>query len=112
MQNVADGESLQKFDFQFLDAIRDVQRDMFTGRNTLLREVLDFFIDYEIKNDDEKNDDEKREAIKEKRDTFSTETTKLLDSLQKRMENGKEHILSYADKTGASFNNATPNYIG
>lgn len=112
LQNVADGESLQKFDFQFLDAIRDVQRDMFTGRNTLLREVLDFFIDYEIKNDDEKNDDEKREAIKEKRDTFSTETTKLLDSLQKRMENGKEHILSYADKTGASFNNATPNFEG
>ena len=26
------GESLNKFDFQFLDAIRDVERDMFSGR--------------------------------------------------------------------------------
>lgn len=112
LQNVADGELLQKFDFQFLDAIRDVERDMFTGRNTLLREVLDFFIDYEIKNDEKKNDDEKRKAIKEKRDTFSTEATRLLDSFQKRMENGKEHILSYADETGASFNKATPNFEG
>jgi len=44
-QSTADSESLQKFDFQFLDAIRDVERDMLTGRNTLLREVFDFFMD-------------------------------------------------------------------
>src|SRR5690554_545968 len=36
-QAIADSESLQKFDFQFLDAIRDVERDMLTGRNTLLK---------------------------------------------------------------------------
>ena len=42
-QVTADGESLQKFDFQFLDAIRDVERDMFTGKNTLLKNVLDFY---------------------------------------------------------------------
>lgn len=41
-QIVADSESLQKFDFQFLDAIRDVERDMLSGKNTLLRDVLDF----------------------------------------------------------------------
>ena len=40
-QTIADSDSLQKFDFQFLDAIRDVERDMLTGRNTLLREVFD-----------------------------------------------------------------------
>ena len=36
-----DGESLIKFDFQFLDAIRDVERDMFSGKNTLLKNVDD-----------------------------------------------------------------------
>lgn len=34
----ADSLNLQKFDFQFLNAIRDVERDMFTGKNTMLRE--------------------------------------------------------------------------
>ena len=43
-QVLIDGESLGKFDFQFLDAIRDVERDMFSGKNTLLKNVIDFFI--------------------------------------------------------------------
>lgn len=50
-QVVVDGENLSKFDFQFLDAIRDVERDMFSGKNTLLINVIDFFMDYEIKSD-------------------------------------------------------------
>ena len=55
LQNIADADSLQKFDFQFLDAIRDVERDMFSGRNTLLKEVLHFFMDYDIKKDHNKD---------------------------------------------------------
>lgn len=47
LQNTADSETLKKFDSQFLNAIRDVERDMFTGRNTMLRDVLDYFMDYE-----------------------------------------------------------------
>jgi putative ATP-dependent endonuclease of the OLD family len=112
LQAVADNESLQKFDFQFLDAIRDVERDMFTGRNTLLREVLDFFMDYEIKNDKTKTEDERKAKIKEKKQEFSTKADALVKLLQLRMEEGKEHILSYASETGASFNKATPNFEG
>src|SRR5690606_12305513 len=63
-QAIADSESLQKFDFQFLDVIRDVERDMLTGRNTLLREVFDFFMDYVIKKDGTKTLEEKYEQIK------------------------------------------------
>ena len=48
---IVDYDILKKFDFQFLSAIRDVERDMFTGKNPLLREVIDFFIDYDIKNE-------------------------------------------------------------
>lgn len=109
---MADIESLQKFDFQFLDAIRDVERDMLTGRNTLLRDVLDFFMDFDIKEKTDKSDDEKNEEIKLKKEKFSDNADSLISELQERMEEGKKQILSYATATGASFNNAKPNFDG
>lgn len=108
----ADSESLQKFDFQFLDAIRDVERDMFSGRNTLLREVLDFFMDYNIKNDVTKSTDIKLAEIKKLKKNFSIDAGKLLNTLQNRMREGKEQILDYAKQTGASFNHANPDFDG
>lgn len=113
-QTVADNESLQKFDFQFLDAIRDVERDMLTGRNTLLRDVFDFFMDYEIKNEPEssKPKAQKLAEIKTRKHDFSNKAEELIDILQKRMEKGKAQILSYANETGASFNKATPDFEG
>ncbi|ADU75050.1 putative ATP-dependent endonuclease of OLD family [Acetivibrio thermocellus AD2] len=111
-KTVADSESLQKFDFQFLNAIRDVERDMFTGRNTLLKSVLDFFIDYDIKSDKEKTEDEKLSEISEIKRKFSIDANNLIKSLQKRMEKGKKEILSYAYNIGASFDNSYPNFDG
>jgi putative ATP-dependent endonuclease of OLD family len=110
--NIADSESLQKFDFQFLDAIRDVERDMFSGRNTLLREVLDFFMDYEVKNDHTKTIEERKTEIKQKKRDFSDQAEGLLKELQLRMVEGKRQILSYAEETGASFNRANPDFEG
>ncbi|MBF9141802.1 ATP-dependent nuclease [Hymenobacter properus] len=112
LQTTADSESLQKFDFQFLDAIRDVQRDMFTGKNALLKEVLDFFMDYEIKSDTTKVDADKTSEIKQKKSDFSNKANDLLKDLQLRMKNGKDQILSYTDNTGASFNKSNPNFEG
>lgn len=112
LQSQADNESLQKFDFQFLDAIRDVERDMFSGRNTLLRDVLDFFIDYEIKNDSNKGTYEKIAEIKALKEQFSVDADVLLSKLQDRMRSGKDQILEYAKETGASFNRANPNFDG
>ncbi|WP_092333780.1 ATP-dependent nuclease [Desulfosporosinus hippei] len=111
-RTVADSESLQKFDFQFLDAIRDVERDMLTGKNTLLRSVLDFFMDYEIKCNTGKSEEDKKVEIKTKRQEFSNNADSLILDLQRRMKEGKEQILSYAKDTGASFNNAIPNFEG
>lgn len=112
LQVQADGESLQKFDFQFLDAIRDVERDMFSGRNTLLRDVLDFFMDYDIKNDTTKDNDVKITEIKSLKEKFSIDADTLLQTLQDRMQSGKEQILDYAKQTGASFNSANPDFDG
>lgn len=110
----ADSLNLQKFDFQFLNAIRDVERDMFTGKNTMLRDVLDFFIDYEIKSADEavKNSAAKQSEIKLLKTDFSVKADLLINELQGRMKAGKEHILSYATQTGATFNNAEPDFDG
>lgn len=111
-QTIADSESLQKFDFQFLDAIRDVERDMLTGRNALLREVFDFFMDYDVKIDDGKTREEKHIEIKAKKELFSEKADQLVNNLNERIKEGKQQILSYAEKTGASFNNAKPNFEG
>jgi len=111
-QSVADSESLQRFDFQFLNAIRDVERDMLSGRNTLLRDVFNFFMDYEIKSDPVKTEEEKLKAIKLNRIEFSSKSDHLIVLLQERMKLGKDQILSYAKETGASFNNAQPNFEG
>jgi predicted ATP-dependent endonuclease of OLD family len=111
-KTLADNDSLNKFDFQFLDAIRDVERDLFTGRDTLLKEVLDFFMDYEIKIHNTKSKEEKTAEIKKKKDDFTLKASELINSLQKRMEAGKGQMLRYAKKTGASFGNTKPDFEG
>ncbi len=111
-QVTADGESLQKFDFQFLDAIRDVERDMFTGKNTLLKNVLDFFMDYNIKSDKDISDEDKLLAIKAKKQEFTSTADILLNHLHERMTEGKHQILSYAKEIGVSFDKSIPNFDG
>lgn len=111
-QSTADSESLQKFDFQFLNAIRDVERDMLTGKNTLLREVFDFFMDYEIKIARTKTPEQKHQEIKDRKMFFSEKAEDLIQELSNRIKEGKKEILSYAQNTGASFNKAQPNFEG
>lgn len=111
-QITADSESLSKFDFQFLDAIRDVERDMFSGKNTLLKNVLDFFMDYNIKSDGSLDKEQKAAAIKNKKKEFENFAGNLINLLNERMIDGKKHILSYAQDIGASYDKSTPNFDG
>ena len=108
-----DGDTLSKFDFQFLAPIRDVERDLFSGKTPLLREVLNFFLDYEIKKDSAKDDQQKEKELSEKHTDFITDVKPVLDAVQKRLLHGKDHILAYASETGASdFNNSKPDFTG
>ena len=111
-KNVVDSETIKKIDFQFLDAIRDVNRDLFTGRNTLLREVIDFFIDYDIKSNAKIEKKEQQKQIAKKRKDFSEEAKKLIKKLQTRMKSGKKEMLSYARDTGASSEKSGPDFEG
>lgn len=112
LQYQAEGENLQKFDFQFLTAIRDVERDMFTGKNTLLKEVLQFFIDYEIKKDSGKSLEERKEELRKRQITFQETIRPALQNILSRIDAGQKEILDYATQTGASFNNAKPGFEG
>lgn len=107
-----DAESLNKFDFQFLDAIRDVERDMFSGRNTLLKNVIDFFMDYDIKSDKELTEEQQTEKIKSRRESFEIVSKELIEKLQERLKSGNKEILSYSNDIGASFDNSTPDFEG
>lgn len=110
VQNQADGEALRKFDFQFLDAIRDVEKDLISGRNVMLKDVLKFFLDYDIKSSTDPSEVKDSKA-KQKSDDFLKESSKLIEMLDDRIKSGKEQILSYAKDTGASLK-SEPNFQG
>ncbi|MGX8791839.1 ATP-dependent nuclease [Oceanobacillus sp. M60] len=107
-----DNDSLNKFDFQFLDAIRDVERDMFSGKNTLLKNVIDFFIDYDIKSDKSITEEEQKQKLRERKDDFSIDSHKLIKNIQQRLESGNKEILSYTDGIGASYDKSEPDFEG
>lgn len=109
-QNQADSELLQRFDFQFLDAIRDVERDLISGRNVMLKNVLSFFIDYDIKISQD-TDEQKNVNLKNNRESFHNKASELIKVLDKRIDSGKNKILAYANDTGASLK-STPNFEG
>lgn len=110
--SISVNDALGQIDFQFLDAIRDVSHDLYAGYNPLLRDVLNFFIDYSVKNDAEKTEDEIKEQLKTLRDNFVLQSAPLMHTLQSRLQNGKNVFLKYAVDTGATFNGAVPDFDG
>ncbi|MCB6722085.1 ATP-dependent nuclease [Bacteroides fragilis] len=106
-------DALGQIDFQFLDAIRDVSHDLYAGYNPLLRDVLNFFIDYySVKNDSTKTEDDIKGELKALREAFAMQSGPLMKILQDRLQNGKNVFLKYALDTGATFNGAVPDFDG
>ena len=105
-------DALGQIDFQFLDAIRDVSHDLYAGYNPLLKDVLSFFIDYSVKNDETKTTDEIKGELKNLRDAFLLQSKPLMQTLQDRLHDGKIEFLKYALDTGATFNGAVPDFDG
>lgn len=102
----------EKCDFQFLDALRDVGRNMFMGYNPMLRDVLNFFIDYDIKMSKDKEEDQIKEELRSNQKAFKEQAKPLMKFLLDRLESGKKILLDYANDTGASFGNVEPDFQG
>ena len=100
-EEIAAPDNLYRFDFQFLNAIRDAEKEMFFGNHTLLRDVLNYFLDYDISNgtDFEDLNKSQKEAIKKREIAFEDKSKKLLEHLIKRVS--KDKILEYSEETGA-----------
>ena len=107
-----DNDSLSRFDFQFMDAIRDVERDMFSGKNALLKDIIDFFLDYDIKSDKNLSQEMQNEQINNRKDDFKNNSDKLIEVLKSRLQKGTKEILSYVDHIGASFDHSKPTFEG
>jgi len=108
----AERDKLSKIDFQYLGALRNVEDDLFSGRSQMLRDVLAFFIDYQIKSDKSLSEDQRITQLKSVKNAFSQQSTQLISDLLKRLSCGKDIMLEYAKETGASFNNAEPDFNG
>ena len=112
LKTVVDNDILNKFDFEFMQPIRDVERDLSSGNNSLLKEVIDFFIDYEIKNDTTKTKDVIKGDLQKVKREFAESSQKLMAKLQGRLTAGEKQIVTYADKTGATFDETSPHFSG
>lgn len=108
----ADSDSLNGFDVQSLDALRNVENDLFNPKSSLLKEVIDFYIDFEIKNDSNLSKEDKESKQRDIRDKFKQSSSTVINSIIERLETGKQQMLNYAANTGASFNDATPDFNG
>lgn len=96
-------EDLHKIDFQKVEALRNVEDDLYSGRAELLHDVLGYFLDYKIKKSP-KTEEEKRNAIQLLRNKFHEDSQSTINSLITRIEDGKDEIISYANDTGALYN--------
>ena len=112
-------EDLRKIDFQKVDALRNVEGELFSGRAELLHDVLGYFLDYDIKNSkktDEDNNDRSKENIKNeitrRRIEFQKNTKNDIDTLIERLKEGKNQIIKYANSTGALYNENDLNFDG
>lgn len=99
--NKAEQERLDRFDFQFLGPVRDVERTMFTGRNPMLKEILDYFLDDDVAKNPELDEAQKRKEVDKRENQFFLDSTKVIGSLSERVD--VDAILEYSKYTGASL---------
>jgi putative ATP-dependent endonuclease of the OLD family len=87
---LADSESLTKFDCQFLDALRDVESEMFAGSAPLFRSMLEEVLDIGI-------DEPQR---RERRQSFRAQAATLRAALVTRLDTVR--LFKLATETGAA----------
>ncbi len=94
-KNRVEHELLEKFDYQMLDAIRDVESKMFSGASPMLRTIINNFLDHDVVHLADGDD-----QITSRREQFKTDSDALVKSVKARV--AMDPILKLAKATGAS----------
>ena len=98
LKNRADPDYLNRISFDFLDAVRDVDSSMVSGKDSLLKEVFSRHLD----SDKGKEDSDRTE--RERKEEFSEASTVLVDNVRKRID--LKSVLNFSHRTGASVGGA------
>lgn len=107
-----DSADMHKIDFQFVGALRDVERDMFSGRDDLLKDVLGYFLDFDVTSNQKLNKEQIKEEKSRREKKFSDDTKDVIKTLLTRIDKGKDSITTYANGTGALLNDSTIKFDG
>jgi len=95
-------DSLDKFEMRFLKAIRDVESEMFTGIQPLLRKMLQQVLD------NSKTEEEKKKLT----ESFKKDATELLDGIKERLVLRIENITSNGGKIESPYISTISYIIG
>lgn len=95
LKNRADPDSLNGISFDLLDAVRDVDSSMVSGKDTLLKDVLFRHLDSDI------SIEGRRDIERERKEEFSKTSKALVNNVRKRID--LNSVLSFAYRTGASM---------
>ena len=90
-----------------MNALRNVEDEIYGGRAALLRDVLRYFLDYDLNGDENRED-----KIALRHQNFINDTHEVLKNLVQRITAGKDNIIAYANKTGALFSDNILNLEG
>lgn len=105
--NQVSGEDLKKIDFEFVNALRNVEDEIYGGRAALLKDVLRYFLDYDLN-----GVENREEEVSSRHQDFLTDTHGVLQNLVNRITAGKDNIIAYANKTGALLSDNRLNLEG
>ncbi|MCH4164302.1 MAG: AAA family ATPase [Lentilactobacillus diolivorans] len=103
-------DSLKRFNCQYLPAIRNAEKRMHSGNSYLLNELLNFFLDYDLKSSSKLKKETIDQKIQERHQCFSKLSKPLLEALKQRFDEGKKQMLKYSEQTGAAFDGEEPDF--
>ena len=87
-QNQVLGEDLKKIDFEFVNALRNVEDEIYGGKYTLLTDVLRYFLDYDLNKKSNKED-----AVKSRHQEFLSDSIDVINNVVNRIKAGKDSII-------------------
>lgn len=102
--------SLSRFNCQYLPAIRDAEKSMNSGNKYLLNKLLNFFIDYDLKSNEELKKSDIEKKMQKRHKDFHDLAVNLLNNLSPRFKEGKKEMLKYSSRTGATFDGEEPEF--